>query len=405
MQSELFQSHEEHSRIWHVSEINSEIRKVLEKNFSQTWVKRGISNLRGHSSGHYYFQLKDSKAQIKAVLFRGDAKNLASPPVEGTEYLAFGDVTFYEARGDCQIRVRHLMQEGVGNLRLEFERLKKQLMMEGLFDRQRKKAIPLFPTRIALITSPEGAAIHDFLTILDRRNWKGEVLLLPSLVQGPKAPGNLVNALGKIKSIIHGIDLVVMTRGGGSVEDLWAFNDEILVRKMADFEIPIISAIGHETDFVLCDFVADLRAETPSGAAELISSNYLSQIEKFSFLQDRFWDTKNLFLQSIRDQFELLSTKLKACSPMNNIERHSQQIDDLEIRLRQSTERIFEKKSERIHYLAKSLEASNLQRMLEKGFSIVRNQAGEVVKDGGTLVKNDKVHVTFRDGDRDMSVG
>ena len=240
---------------------------------------------------------------------------------------------------------------------------------------------------------------------MDRRNWKGEVLLLPSLVQGPKAPGSLVNALGKIKSIIHGIDLVVMTRGGGSVEDLWAFNDEILVRKMADFEIPIISAIGHETDFVLCDFVADLRAETPSGAAELISSNYLSQIEKFSFLQDRFWDTKNLFLQSIRDQFELLSTKLKVCSPINKIERHSQQIDDLEIRLRQSTVRIFEKKSERIHYLSKSLEASNLQRMLEKGFSIVRNQAGEVVKDGGTLVKNDKVHVTFRDGDRDMSVG
>lgn len=404
MQSELFETHQEHSRIWKISEINSEIRKVLEKNFSQIWIKGEISNLRAHSSGHYYFQLKDSKAQIKAVLFRGDARNLASPPEEGSEYLAFGDITSYEARGDCQIRVRHLMQEGVGNLRLEFERLKRQLQAEGLFDPERKQEIPLFPTRIGLITSPEGAAIHDFLTILERRNWRGEVFLLPSLVQGPKAPENLVNSVKQSGKIRPNVDLIVLSRGGGSVEDLWAFNDEALVREIADSKIPIISAIGHETDFVLCDFAADLRAETPSGAAELISSNYLSQIEKFSFLKDRLMDTKSLYFQSIRDQYELLSAKLKLFSPINKIERQSQQIDDLEIRLRHSAERIFEKKSEKIHYLAKSLEASNLQRTLEKGFTIVRNQKGKIIKDGGGLVKNEKVFTTFRDGDKEMSV-
>jgi exodeoxyribonuclease VII large subunit len=239
---------------------------------------------------------------------------------------------------------------------------------------------------------------------LERRHWKGEVFLLPSLVQGPKAPENLVNSVKQSRKIRPKVDLIVLTRGGGSVEDLWAFNDEALVREIADSKIPFISAIGHETDFVLCDFAADLRAETPSGAAELISSNYLSQIEKFSFLKDRLMDTKSLYLQSIRDQYELLSAKLKLFSPINKIERQSQQIDDLEIRLRHSAERIFEKKSERIHYLAKSLEASNLQRTLEKGFTIVRNQKGKIIKDGGGLAKNDKVLTTFRDGEREMSV-
>ena len=217
---------------------------------------------------------------------------------------------------------------------------------------------------------------------MERRNWRGEVFLLPSLVQGLKAPENLVTSVKQSRKIRPIIDLLVISRGGGSVEDLWAFNDEALVREIADSKIPIISAIGHETDFVLCDFAADFRAETPSGAAELISSNYLSQIEKFSFLKDRLIDTKSLYLQSIRDQYELLSTKLKLFSPINKIERQSQQIDDLEIRLRHSADRIFEKKSEKIHYLAKSLEASNLQRTLQKGFTIVRNQEGKIIKDG-----------------------
>ena len=404
MQSELFETHEENSKIWKISEINSAIRKVLEKNFSQVWVKGEISNLRAHSSGHYYFQLKDSKAQIKAVLFRGDAKNLMRPPEEGSEYLAFGDITSYEARGDCQIRVRHLMQEGVGNLRLEFERLKSLLESEGLFEANRKKEIPHFPLKIGLITSPEGAAVHDFITILRRREWKGEVFLFPSLVQGPQAPENLIISLKQAKQMEPVLDLIVVTRGGGSIEDLWAFNNESLVREIAGSHIPVISAVGHETDFVLSDFVADLRAETPSGAAEFISSHYLSQIEKVKFLKDRLKETKTLFFQSAHDKLELLSAKLKLCSPTNKLELYGQQLDDLEIRLKNATQRVLEKKSERIHFLTKSLESCNLQNSLAKGFSIIRDKNGRIVKDGKSLKKDDQVSTTFRDGNREMSV-
>ena len=284
MQSELFQSYEENSKIWKISEINSAIRKVLEQNFSQVWVRGEISNLKAHSSGHYYFQLKDSNAQIKAVLFRGDSRNLASPPKEGSEYLAFGDITSYEARGDCQIRVRHLMQEGMGNLQLEFERLKKKLSNEGLFNPEKKKTLPRLPQKIALVTSPEGAAKEDFIGILKRRNWKGLVTLFPSLVQGTKASSELIKALHSIDKSKESFDLVVLTRGGGSIEDLWSFNEEELVRLISDFEIPTISAIGHQTDFVLTDFAADIRAETPSGAAELISSLYIKELENFENL-------------------------------------------------------------------------------------------------------------------------
>jgi exodeoxyribonuclease VII large subunit len=403
MQSELFQTHEDNSKIWEISELNASIRKVLEKNFSQVWIRGEVSNLKAHSSGHYYFQLKDHSAQIKAVLFRGDARNLSHPPKEGSQYLAFGDVTAYEPRGDYQIRVRHLMQDGVGNLRLEFERLKLLLEKEGLFQSENKKQIPSFPIRIGLITSPEGAAIHDFLTILKRRDWKGEVFLFPSLVQGHLAPASLIQAFGKIGQISPQLDLIVISRGGGSVEDLWAFNDEKLVRSIAASEIPVISAVGHQTDFVLSDFVADLRAETPSAAAELISSLYLEQIERFFILKNQLDEIYIGYFRSLNDQIELLQAKLKFGSPKNKIERSEQQLDDLQGRLRSAAKRILEKDSEKLHYLASRLEGSSLQNTLGKGFAFIRSQNGEIIKDGKSLSKNTKVSVTFRDGNRDMT--
>ena len=403
MQSELFQTHEEDSRIWEISELNSSIRKVLEKNFSQVWVRGEVSNLKAHSSGHYYFQLKDNSAQIKAVLFRGDARNLPQSPQEGTQYLAFGDITAYEPRGDYQIRVRHLMQDGIGNLRLEFERLKLLLEKEGLFEPENKKLIPSFPIRIGLITSPEGAAIHDFLTILERRHWKGEVFLFPSLVQGSLAAANLIKAFGQIDQFSPSLDLIVISRGGGSVEDLWAFNDEKLVRTISASQIPVISAVGHQTDFVLSDFVADLRAETPSAAAELISSLYLEEIEKASFLEKRLEEIKCNYFHNLNDQLELLKAKLKFGSPKNKIERSEQQLDDLENRLTTSAKRILEKESQKLCYLRSRLEGSSLQNTLEKGFTYIRGQNGEIIKDGKALPTGTKVSVTFRDGNLGMT--
>ena len=282
MQAELFTSDQSESKIWEISEINASIRKLLEQNLSHIWLRGEISNLKSYSSGHFYFQLKDEISQLKGVLFKGDARNQASPPVEGSSYLIFGDITVYEPRGDYQIRVKHLLEEGRGNLRLEFERLKKSLSDEGLFDSEKKKPIPKYTKRIGLITSKEGAAIEDFTSILQRRGWK-EILLSPSLVQGTNAPQNLINAINQMNRLEIPVD-VILTRGGGSIEDLWAFNDEELVRKVAGCTVPVISAIGHQTDFVLTDFVSDLRAETPSAAAELLSSGFLEQSQKLDLL-------------------------------------------------------------------------------------------------------------------------
>ena len=229
MQAELFTSDQSDSKIWEISEINASIRKLLEQNLSHIWLRGEISNLKSYSSGHFYFQLKDEISQLKGVLFKGDARNQATPPVEGSSYLIFGDITVYEPRGDYQIRVKHLLEEGRGNLRLEFERLKKSLSDEGLFDSEKKKPIPKYTKRIGLITSKEGAAIEDFTSILQRRGWKGEIILSPSLVQGATAPQNLINAINQMNRLEIPVDVLILTRGGGSIEDLWAFNDEDLM--------------------------------------------------------------------------------------------------------------------------------------------------------------------------------
>ena len=263
MQTKLFEQEDSDTPILSVSEITREVKKSLEKQFFQIWIRGEISNLRAHSSGHYYFTLKDSKSQIKAVLFRGDAMGSSYIPKEGDECLAFGDITVYEPRGDYQLRVRHIMPDGLGGLKAKFEELKKRLLDEGLFDEDRKKALPEIPTVVGVVTSLNGAALQDFISILRRREWGGTVYLFNSSVQGIGAPSELRKAV-KLAQQIKGIELLVITRGGGSMEDLWSFNDEQLVRDIAACEIPTISAVGHQTDFVLTDFVADLRAETPS---------------------------------------------------------------------------------------------------------------------------------------------
>jgi exodeoxyribonuclease VII large subunit len=398
MQSELFQSYEENSKIWKISEINSAIRKVLEQNFSQVWVRGEISNLKAHSSGHYYFQLKDSNAQIKAVLFRGDSRNLASPPKEGSEYLAFGDITSYEARGDCQIRVRHLMQEGMGNLQLEFERLKKKLSNEGLFNPEKKKTLPRLPQKIALVTSPEGAAKEDFIGILKRRNWKGLVTLFPSLVQGTKASSELIKALHSIDKSKESFDLVVLTRGGGSIEDLWSFNEEELVRLISDFEIPTISAIGHQTDFVLTDFAADIRAETPSGAAELISSLYIKELENFENLLLSLKQSTQSSLSKFRESLNMIELQLKLLSPRSKLEQAQQTIDDLGDRLKILTYNSLKLKRGEIDFFSKVIEGLNVQKIINKGFCYAEDQDGKIISDAVKISNQQSLVLNFRDG-------
>ena len=245
-----------------VSQISYQIRNSLESQFFSVWVKGEISNFISHSSGHWYFSLKDEGAQIKAVMFKGQNQQLAFRPKNGDELLVKGQVSVYPPRGNYQILCQDMELVGSGLLQKKFEEIKRKLKEEGLFDLTRKKALPLFPRSIILITSETGAAVRDILQILNRRFKSAQVTLIPALVQGDQAPASLLKALSLSEKIPA--DVLIIGRGGGSMEDLWAFNDENLARAISNHPIPVISAVGHEIDFTICDFAADLRASTPS---------------------------------------------------------------------------------------------------------------------------------------------
>ena len=404
MQSELFQTYENNSKIWEISELNASIRKTLEGSHSNIWVRGEISNLKSHSSGHHYFQIKDSVCQIKAVLFRGDARNQFSLPKEGGNFVIFGDLTVYELRGDYQIRVKHLMEEGAGSLRMEFERLKNQLTLEGLFDNDIKLSIPRFSVRLGLVTSSEGAAIKDFISILERKGWKGQIVLAPSLVQGHSAAEQLIESIEKIESLKNPVDVIILTRGGGSIEDLWAFNDEKLVRRIAACKIPVISAIGHQTDFVLTDFVADQRAETPSAAAELLSVGYLEQIQKLDLLTSNLNETVKRSIEKVSDILNLLCLRLKSVSPTHQIELANQKLDDLYGRLSLSMSHLFEQKKSSLSFLHNRLENLNVDNTLKKGYSIIKNIDDKTITSISELEKQKKIGVLLKDGEKKIEI-
>lgn len=260
--------------IWSVKEVTSRIKRLLETSFRQLWVQGEISNLRKQTSGHYYFTLKDATSQLSCVLFAKDAKLLRSISLsDGQEIQVAGEISVYEARGNYQLIVRHVQTRGTGALQALFEALKKQLESEGLFDSLRKRPLPKYPRRIGIVTSPTGAALHDFLNVLWRRNPQIEVIIHASRVQGAGACHEIANAIRQLNQLPSpAIDVIVLTRGGGSIEDLWEFNEEVVARAIAASRIPIISAIGHEIDFTISDFTADLRAPTPSAAAEILAT-------------------------------------------------------------------------------------------------------------------------------------
>ena len=403
MQTELFEQEEEDSPIFSVTQVTNEVKKSLERKFRQIWIRGEISNLRAHSSGHFYFVLKDTKAQIKAVLFRGDAMGLSYLPQEGDECLAFGDITIYEPRGEYQVRVRHLMQDGLGNLRAQFEKLKNNLLQEGLFEESRKKILPKLPTKIGVITSSTGAALQDFISILKRRKWGGEVYLFHASVQGKDAPAALIKAVNEAASFKE-IELLVITRGGGSLEDLWAFNNEPLVRTLADCKIPTISAIGHQTDFVLTDFVADLRAETPSGAAEWVSSQFLSYQEFIQEMTVRLREAPQLILSKYQDQLELLEVRLERSSPITQIEKHHQYLDEWENRLKTTLRHRTERISDKLQSLEHRLTNCSLQSSLQKGFSYFKNKEGKILNSSKMLRSGAMVQATFKDGTKNLKV-
>lgn len=408
------------ARVESVTEFTRRVKTVLESQVRPGWVRGEVSNLRIQASGHVYFSLKDAGAQLSAVLFRGDAARQTVKMRDGAQILVYGEISVYEARGNYQLIVRAVIEDGVGRLQREFEALKRRLAEEGLFDASHKRTIPKMPRTIGFITSPTGAAVQDFVRILIRRGWRGRVVVLPAKVQGDGAAAEMVAMLGEAEAL--GIfDLVVIGRGGGSIEDLWAFNEEPLVRAVADFALPIISAVGHEIDFTLCDFAADVRAETPSAAAELISSGFVAALDATERLKEDLGHHTGLILSSAKDRVEHARSQLRLLSPTAQVERGFLRLDDLSNRLsaslgatvqsrrqrltevaswlrQRSPETRVQMESHRLLALWKRLQAASPASVLNRGFVIMRDVDGKPVQTKAAIHKGQRLEAEFADG-------
>lgn len=315
-----------------VSELNRQVKRLLERGFARLWVEGEISNIARPASGHVYFSLKDDTAQLRSAFFRQRQRGPTAGFRNGDSVLAFGRVSLYEPRGDYQLIVERLEPAGEGALKREFDRLKRRLADEGLFDEAHKQAIPVLPSRIGVITSPSGAAIRDVLSILRRRFAAIPVVIYPAAVQGDAAPAELLAALGAAVRRAE-CDVLIITRGGGSLEDLRAFNDERLARAIHECPIPVISAVGHEVDFTIADFVADLRAPTPSGAAELAVPDGFDWLRSIEHQAVRISRAANRLLEGRSQSLDWLTRRLYAASPAARVARQADHLRELRGRL------------------------------------------------------------------------
>ena len=315
-----------------VGELAMRIKAHLEDQFPAVWVEGEISNLRTPSSGHAYFTLKDDTAQLRCVLFRGRGRRVAFQPEDGMQVLAFGGLDVYLARGEYQLVVELLEPKGVGALQLAFEQLKRRLEAEGLFDAARKRPLPPFPRTIGIVTSPTGAAIRDMLHVIDRRFADLRILITPVRVQGEEAPGEIVAALRDLQAV-EDLDVIIVGRGGGSIEDLWAFNDERVARAIAGCRVPVISGVGHETDFTIADFVADLRAPTPSAAAEVVVQEKLQVARALVGLYEALKQAMASRLERDRERVEVLGKRRVLTDAARALRDLYRRVDELTSRL------------------------------------------------------------------------
>jgi exodeoxyribonuclease VII large subunit len=426
-----------------VTALTRLIKRQLEGRFAQVWVRGEISNLRRQSSGHLYFSLKDAGSQLPCVFFARDAARQSFALEDGMEVLLLGNISVYEPHGRYQLIAKVAIQSGEGRLQLEYERLKRKLAAEGLFETERKQALPPLPRRIAVITSPTGAAVRDFLRILKRRNYRGEVMIFPASVQG-KGAAREVAAMLEHANASHGFDLVVLTRGGGSIEDLWAFNEEALARAVAASRLPVISAIGHEIDHVLTDYAADVRAETPSGAAELISSLFLEACARTDEASDQLQAAAETSIRRHDQWIEQLSARMRVIAPSRQVELLGMRVDDIEnrllrrvesrlsqsrkaidtlsrrvlqqhpklrlelarqriatntIRLHRTTKQNLQAHSEALLHLNKRLENSSLKATLDRGYAILQTDHGRILPDKKSAETEKSIRARLRDGE------
>ena len=426
-----------------VSQLNRKARTLLEQGIARLWVEGEISNMSRPASGHIYFSLKDEAAQVSAAWFRQRQRGPAIGFRNGDKVLAYGRVSIYEARGNYQLIVEQMEPAGEGVLKQRYEALKKKLLAEGLFEEDRKQALPVLPERIGVITSPSGAAIRDVVSILGRRFPAVPVVIYPAAVQGDASPGELLEALQTAIRRAE-CDVLIIGRGGGSLEDLWAFNDEALARAVADCPIPIVSAVGHEVDFTICDFVADVRAPTPSGAAEIVVPNQRDWLHRISTLALRVGRIGQRTVEDRAQQLDWLGKRLSASSPAVTLRRQHDSLRENRARLAAAMRRqILEQQhgtqalrgaltqlspalavqrsiahlaalrqrlasgshetlselNHRLALLGRTLHSVSPLATLDRGYAIVRNPQGNVLTDAAAAKSGDEIRARLSKGE------
>lgn len=385
--------------IFSVSQVNEYIKALLDQAepLSALFIRGELSNYKVYPSGHHYFTLKDETGALRCVMFRSSAMRLRFRPENGMKVIAFGRITVFPRDGAYQLYCNDLTPDGVGDLHVAFEQLKAKLMQEGLFDPAHKKPLPAFPHRIAIITSGAGAAIMDMLRILGKRYPLSKVLILPVRVQGAEAPAEIAGAI-RYANRWKVADVILTGRGGGSMEDLWAFNDERVARAIYESEIPIVSAVGHEPDVTISDFVADVRAATPSNGAELVAPDREDLHERLQHLQVRMQSAMQRKLHISRQQLENLSGKRTLQSPMNYIEDKRMTLEYSRERLTAVSRQMLQGKKEQFVRLTAKLDALSPLKVLSRGYSVVRNEDGKILQNVSELAVGDRIHIDLCSG-------
>ena len=424
-----------------VSEVNKRAKNLLEKEFSSTWIEGEISSFTAHSSGHWYFTIKDEKSSLSCVMFSYDNNKILFEPQVGDNLIINGKISLYSPTGRFQLNVKHIELAGEGALLRAFEQLKFKLEKEGLFDPANKRQLPQMPKKIGIVTSSDGAVFQDVINVLGRRSPNIELILIQTAVQGEKAPPEICSAISKATSI-KDIDAIILARGGGSIEDLWAFNNESVARAIHNSDIPIISAVGHETDFTIADFVADLRAPTPSAAAEILSQSYSQLNESLegykqlianaitSLIKREFQELQNLskrlrhpgdklrelsqkldnietyikksmqnHLLSQRNKLNLQSSKLLQQSPAQNLQESKHKLSDLSKSLTFLISQISKEKRSSLLALSSTLEAVSPLAVLNRGYSILTTKRGKVVTSEKEVEAGEELTAKLKEGE------
>ncbi len=388
----------EEKHIYTVTELTRYIRQIIENSFPQVWVEGEISNFVLHSSGHMYFSLKDAGSIVQSAMFKRSNEKLKFRLKDGMKVICFGKISVYEPRGSYQLIVEEVEPKGIGALQLQFQQLKDKLNKEGLFDQSHKIPIPELPTRIGIVTSPTGAAIRDILNIARRRFSNVEIMIYPVRVQGEGSKDEIAAAIRDFNRL-NNIDVMIVGRGGGSLEDLWAFNEEVVARAIYDSEIPVISAVGHEIDYTIADFVADLRAPTPSAAAELVIPKKEDLVNSINTNVTRLKNALVNILDTMTQKLAALKDSYALKQPLKMMDQYEQMIDDLCKDMAIRIEHLVDMRAENFNLFSQKLEALSPLAVLNRGYSIsARLTDGRIVKSANDINIGDQIETKLGKG-------